>query len=137
MDRMRNYAHRGKQPGGGTKAGVEMNGMDDVAERVRVARKARKWTQRELAEAAGVSLGTVSNFERRKADPQATHLRAILRALELEDAGGDAQASETRREWPQDVKVFLDVMGIFLMGLPDDQREAAIYDITRQIVTRR
>ena len=114
-----------------------MNDMDELAERVRVERRKRRWTQRELADRAEVHLGTVSNFERRKSDPQAAHLRAILRVLGIEAEAGDRRANRTREEWPQDVKTFLDVMGIYLSAIPDAEREQVIYDITRQIVTPR
>lgn len=114
-----------------------MNDMDELAERVRTERKNRRWTQRELADRAEVHLGTVSNFERRKSDPQASHLRSILRVLGIEAEGGDQRANHTREEWPQDVKTFLDIMGIYLTALPDERREQIIYDITRQIVTGR
>lgn len=114
-----------------------MSEMNALAGRVKLERKNRRWTQQELADRAQVSLGTVSNFERRISDPQAAHLRAILRALDIEGEGGDHRANRTRAEWPQDVKTFLDVMGIYLTAIPEEDREQIIYDITRQIVTRR
>jgi len=113
----------------------EVNEMNELARRVQEERKRRRWTQQELADRAAVSLGTVSNFERRRSDPQAAHLRALLRALGIEADAGDRRASNTRAEWPQDVKTFLDVMGIYLTAIPEERREQIIYDLTRQIVT--
>lgn len=113
-----------------------MTDMDELAKKVRAARLRRNWTQQELADAAGVSLGTVSNFEIRKSTPQPPKLRAITQALDLEREAGDAVASETRSEWPADVKTFLDVMGLFLTSMSDEHRTEVMYDLTRQIVAR-
>jgi transcriptional regulator with XRE-family HTH domain len=110
--------------------------MDELAEKVRAERLRRAWTQQELADAAGVSMGTVSNFERRVSDPQPPKLRKMIEALDLERAAGDDQASETRTDWPADVKTFLDLMGLFLVGMDETQRYDVMYDLTRQIVAR-
>jgi transcriptional regulator with XRE-family HTH domain len=92
--------------------------LANLAVRAKRERKRRGWTQQELANRTGVvSLGTVSNFERRKARPQPEHLRAILRALDLEMESGDAQAEETRGSWSPEVRVFLDVVGVFLSAV--------------------
>jgi transcriptional regulator with XRE-family HTH domain len=111
--------------------------MGALAGRVRSERRRRRWTQQELADAADVSLGTVSNFERRKSDPQAAHLRAILRALDIEAEGADWQVSQTRSGWPPDVRVFLDVMGVYLTALNDEKRESVIHNLTHQIIGNR
>lgn len=109
---------------------------EDVAMQVREARKARKWTQADLARAANVSLRSVSGLERGEVVPQSGTLRAIMRALGLEDAAGDAQAEATRDEWAPDVRVFLDVVGLFLMTMPEGERRQIIHDVTRRIVNR-
>lgn len=113
-----------------------MRDMDQLIDRVVAARKARGWSQPDLARAAGVSPRSVSNFERRANVPQGATLRAIMRAVNLEE-GGDEAASETRSEWPRKVQVFLDMMGLFLSALPEDEQDEVIYDLTRQIVTKR
>lgn len=105
-----------------------------LAERVRRERKRRHWTQQELADRAGVSLGVVNNFERQVTQPQAPHLRAILGALDLEAGAGDELAEQTRRSWPPDVAIFLDVIGLYLVAQPEDRRQSIIFDLTRQIV---
>lgn len=111
--------------------------MDELADLVRSERRARGWRQEDLAAQARVSLGTVSNFERKISAPQPGNLRAILRVLELEGQAGDEVASETRSEWEPDVKAFLDVIGIYLSALPDDERAETIRSITRHIVAQR
>ena len=114
-----------------------MTELERLADLVRTERRRRHWGQQQLADAAGVSLGTINNFERKKTLPQPGNLRAILRILGLEQEGGDETASNTRGQWPQDVKTFLDIMGLFLTALPEDERTELIHDLTRQIVTRR
>lgn len=110
--------------------------MNDLADRVRAERRERKWTQQDLAREANVSLRTVSGFERREVEPQAANLRAMLHVLGIEAEAGDAIADETREEWPADVKVFLDVVGLFLVALPEDARAHVMHDVIRQIVAR-
>lgn len=114
-----------------------MDDLDALAEQVQEARKQRGWSQQELANRAGVSVRSVSNFERKTNSPQAATLRAILRSLDLERDAGDAQASQTRSEWPRKVQVFLDMLGLFLAALPEEEQEEVIYDLTRQIVSKR
>lgn len=110
--------------------------VESLAARARRERKRRGWTQQEVADRTGVvSLGTVSNFERGVYAPQPAHLRAILRVLDLELESGDAQAEETRQSWPADVRVFLDVMGVFLTALPDERRAQMIHDLTRKVLS--
>jgi transcriptional regulator with XRE-family HTH domain len=110
--------------------------MKELAQLVKSARKRKGWTQRDLAEAAGIYFGTISNFELGKTEPQPHHLRAILQALDLEGQAGDDQASGTRSEWDPDVKTFLDMMGLFLTALPEGERTEVMFSITRQIVNR-
>ncbi len=83
----------------------------------------------------------MSNFERRITngiDPDT--IRAFMSILHIEDQAGDEAREETREEtreeWPAVVKVFLDVMGLFLSAKPADERLQLMRDITRQIVRR-
>jgi transcriptional regulator with XRE-family HTH domain len=111
--------------------------MDDLgrlADAVRDARKRKRWGQRQLAEKANVSLGVVSNLERGKTRPQPANERRILSALDIETDEDAAQNEEDRREWPRDVAVFLDVMGLFLKGVPEQARADIIHDMTRQVM---
>lgn len=111
--------------------------MDEVgalAEAVRAARKRKRWGQQELAEKAGVSLGVVSNLERGKTRPQPVNERQILKALGIETPEDAQQIDEERREWPRDVAVFLDVMGLFLSGTPEAARADIIHDLMRQVM---
>ena len=110
--------------------------MDALAVKVRRVRRAKRWTQTDLARAAGVHLATISGFERRAYAPQPEDLRAILAALGIEDETGDDVPAEAREEWPADVKVFLDDMGLFLTAYPPTEREQLMRVISRQVVGR-
>lgn len=52
------------------------------AAQIRAARGLLRWKQAELAAAAGLSLTALNNIEREAADPKASTLAAIQRALE-------------------------------------------------------
>jgi transcriptional regulator with XRE-family HTH domain len=108
---------------------------DDLPGRVRAERKRRRLTQEEVAKRAGVSPRAYQMFETRKSVPQAENLRAILAALDIDP--GDETARATRSSWPRDVQVFLDVMGVYLVTLSDEERMATIHDVTRQIFESR
>lgn len=99
---------------------------------VRDARKQRKWGQRELAAKAGVSLGVISNLERGLTRPQPANERAILGVLDLERQ--EPVVDVDSRDWPDDVAVVLDVVGLVLSSIPDDRRQAAIHGLTRYVM---
>jgi transcriptional regulator with XRE-family HTH domain len=56
-----------------------------TARQIRAARALLGWTQRELAEAAGLSLAVVNNIEREARDARASTFRKLQSTLE--DAG--------------------------------------------------
>jgi transcriptional regulator with XRE-family HTH domain len=67
-----------------------------TARQVRAARALLGWTQRELAEASGLSLAVVNNIEREATSGRASTLRKLQSALEeagiqlIEDRTNDA-----------------------------------------------
>jgi transcriptional regulator with XRE-family HTH domain len=56
---------------------------DDLAVTLSILRIIRRWSQSELAEAAGVTNSAISDYERGKVDPQTQTLQKLLRALGL------------------------------------------------------
>lgn len=109
--------------------------MNALAEQVRTERRRKKLTQRQVAEATGVSLGAVSNFERKKTSLQGANLRAILTFLEIApEGGGDEVAEETRAGWPVETSVFLDVIGAWLDTMDEPTRMETIHTLTRRII---
>lgn len=111
-----------------------MDDLGTLADAVRKARKRKRWGQGELAEKAGVSLGVVSNLERLRTRPQPGNERAILTALGIETPEDAQQIDLERREWPRDVAVVLDVIGLFLTGTPEEARPDIIHDLTRFVM---
>jgi transcriptional regulator with XRE-family HTH domain len=110
--------------------------MRGLARRVREERRRRGMTQQDLADAAGVAMRTIHNFERETSTPQAANLRKILHVLDMEASEGDNDAEDTREGWPDDLRTFTDIIAIYLMSLPAGERAAVQRDITRQIVSR-
>ncbi len=56
---------------------------DDLAASLSILRTIRRWSQSELAEAAGVTNSAISDYERGKVDPQTQTLQKLVRALGL------------------------------------------------------
>ena len=86
-----------------------------------------KWTQQTLADETGMSLRTVSDFLNKKAVANRDTLVPIFKALGLR-----LDAAAERDSWPDDVKAFLDIMGIYLKNRPPEKRA----EITRSILER-
>ena len=60
-----------------------MASADGLAVTLSILRSIRRWSQSELAEAAGVTNSAISDYERGKVDPQTATLRKLLRGLDL------------------------------------------------------
>ena len=88
------------------------------------------WSQKELAERSGVAIRTIQDVEAdRRQMPQRGTRIALNRVLEIEEDAG-----QTRQSWPDDVQVFLDVLGAFLDTMGPQERRAKIRELTRLIV---
>jgi hypothetical protein len=74
-------------------------------------------------------LRAVQNAESGGNVPQEGNLLAMMDVL-----GMHPDAEQTRQEWPQDVKVFLDVVGAYLSTLPEPARMARYRELTLYIV---
>jgi len=85
-------------------------------------------TQEQLAETAGLSPRAVSAFLRGETVPNETTLDAIAAAV-----GYAPDPDEVRAEWPTDVSVFLDLLGVWLMARPEAERRAIMRDLARQV----
>jgi len=66
-----------------TQASLLRSRTDDLAITLAILRIIRRWSQSELAEAAGVTNSAISDYERGKVDPQTQTLRKLIRALGL------------------------------------------------------
>jgi len=56
---------------------------EDLAITLSILRIIRRWSQSELAEAAGVTNSAISDYERGKVDPQTQTLQRLVKALGL------------------------------------------------------
>lgn len=111
-----------------------MSDLEALADAVRSARKRKHWSQEDLAERAGVTLGVVSNLERERSKPQLANRRAILRALSI-DAGEVPEESEEEDpadSWPRDIEVLVHVIRMTLSSLSPKVRTPIVFDMTRQ-----
>src|SRR6476660_3396130 len=66
-----------------TKTSRRAMANDDLAVTLSILRTIRRWSQSELAEAAGVTNSAISDYERGKVDPQSQTLQKLVRALGL------------------------------------------------------
>lgn len=95
--------------------------------KARRLRKQRGWTQQDVADRAGVSLRTYQLFENEQSTPQPANLRSITEALGMDDV----EVAESR--WEPDIGAFLNMLGIYMEGLSDRERERFITSETRRI----
>lgn len=115
--------------------------QERIAHQVYEERKRRRLTQKELASLAGVAANTIGAMERGESFPQKHNLGAILRALGIEAvvAAAEEEVEQPIVEdggWSPDVKVALNVIGLYLESYPPEAREEHITTIVRAIMTR-
>lgn len=95
-----------------------------VGGQVRRARKSHEWTQGTLAEKAGVAPGTVNSIENGR-NVRPGNMRAVLDAL------GIPPIVDTPQTVDDGIKLALELVQKWLEALPDNQRDAAIQELTR------
>lgn len=98
-------------------------------ERIRTAREARGWTQKDLAEAAGVAPNTVGSIERGERS-QAGKLTAVRNALNLDSIA----ARQAKEGYPPDVEIVRDALGLWLMRYPEQERPERVARVIAAIV---
>lgn len=107
--------------------------METYGQMIARLREERGWSQEELAQHADVPKRTIQDVELDKVKtPQRRTRTKLEMALDIE-----GNAEQTRRSWPADVQVFLDVMGAFLSALPENRRLDMMREITMDIVAER
>lgn len=81
-------------------------------------RKARGWTQAELADRSGVKLRTLQDIEADKVSkPHRDNRLGLARALDI--PGDKTSEMET---WDEDVETILSIIGAYLMTLSPPER---------------
>ncbi len=96
-------------------------------------RDRRGWSQKEAADAAGMSLRAYQEFEAGRSSPQSKNLRGILRAFELDGSEPPPEPRENGPAWPKDIRAFQNMIGAYLLTMSEPEREAWIFAETRRI----
>lgn len=99
--------------------------------RIVEAREALGWSQAELAERTGFTDNTIRKVERGERVRPGT-LRRILDEVGVEPAA----EVQSRVGFPPDVQVVLDLVGMYLVALPEEERASVAYSITRMLMER-
>ena len=111
--------------------GMNAEQRQQIGNKVEEARKVKGWYQKDLAEAAGVAVNTVRALEKGESVSAGT-IRKVLDAVGVEPV-----ADARRREgFPPDVQMVLDLVGMYLVALPEEERAAVAYSITRMLMER-
>jgi transcriptional regulator with XRE-family HTH domain len=101
-----------------------------LAAQIRSARRAKGWTQDDLAEQAGVAPGTVLRIEKGENVRQG-NLRAVLDAL------GIPPLSLAPPDTDPGIELAKDLVEKWLLAKEPEERNAAIQELTRWIVITR
>ena len=94
------------------------------------ARGAAGLTQDQLAAETGVHVNTIKNLEAGKTKRPSASVAAALR----DRLGERPQPEEVREEFDRHTRAFLDLVGAYLMALPENRRLDRIFDLTRYLV---
>lgn len=104
-----------------------------IGAQIRQARKAREWTQEQLAEQAGVAKKTVTAMENGR-NVRPGNLRAVLDALGIPPL---SEQQSDQDEAAADIELLHTILAQWLRGQSADQRARSIRDIMRFVVTDR
>lgn len=105
---------------------MDQQQREQAAAQIRAERERRGWPQSELARRAHVAPNTVSAIENAK-NVQPGSLGKIMEALEIEPLSEAVARSES----PQDVHLVLEVLRMWLLGMPAEDRPEAVYRLLR------
>lgn len=105
-----------------------MSTLTSISGRVRAARSAHAWSQEELARVAGVAPNTVGSIEAGRT-VRPSSLAKVMDALNL--------AAEAEHAWrnglPADVQMAIEVIGMALRDMPEQDRPAAVHAMLRAL----
>lgn len=96
------------------------------------ARGAAGLTQDQLSAETGVHVNTIKNLEAGKTKRPSASVASLLRSR----LGGQPEPEQVRDEFDRHTRAFLDLVGAYLMALPEGKRLDRIFDLTRYLVTR-
>jgi len=88
-------------------------------------------TQQELSTASGVHINTIKKLEAGETQRPSAQVAAKLKAT----LGQESNADTAREGYDHHTRAFLDLVGAYLMRLPEEQRLERIFDLTRYLIT--
>lgn len=102
-----------------------------TGEQARQLRRMRGWSRDRLAAETGLSERMIGDFERGVRQPHKSNLDKIMAALKV---SGDAL--ETRRQWPDDLTEFFDLLAALFAPMTPDERAAEYRALFKDIGQR-
>jgi len=110
---------------------VNTEQLSAVGQQIITAREALGWSQTDLAKEAGFTDNTIRKVERGiKVSPGT--LRKVLETVGIEPLA----VAQKRAGFPADVELVRDLIGMYLVALPEDERPEVAYAITRFLMDR-
>lgn len=111
---------------------MDLSQRQEVAQEILVARESRGWSAATLAKKAGISPTTMTKVS----NAESVHPGTISK---LRDALGIEPLTVVgaREGYPADVELVRDVVAMWLMAVPADERPAAVKEFIASIVTTR
>ena len=103
-----------------------------VGSQIVAAREAHGWSQTDLAQRTGFTDSTIRKVERGIKVAPGT-LRKVLETVGIEPLA----PAQKRAGFPADVELVRDLIGMYLVALPEDQRSEVAFAITRLLMERR
>src|SRR5690242_16680303 len=110
---------------------VNNDQLRSVGEQIVAAREARGWSQTDLAQHAGFTDNTIRKVERGIKVAPGT-LRKVLETVDIEPLANNHK----RAGFPPDVELVRDLIGMYLVALPEDQRPEVAFALTRFLMDR-
>lgn len=122
-------APRGPRLGKGEYEMMDAEQRAAEGRRIAEVRGERGWSQKELAQRAGVAPNTVGSIER-GGETQAGKLAAVRKALGL----APLATVQEEHGYPQDIQIIRDMIGMWMLGVPQERRAEYAAKIIRAIL---
>jgi transcriptional regulator with XRE-family HTH domain len=110
---------------------MEAEQLRNVGLQIVAAREAKGWTQRDLSKQTGFTDNTIRKIERGERVAPGT-LRTVREKVGIDP---DQEAVE-RAGYPRDVQALVDLVAMYLLALPEGERPAVAYEVTRLLMNR-
>jgi transcriptional regulator with XRE-family HTH domain len=111
---------------------MDADQLAEIGRRVVEAREARGWNQRQLADATELTDSTIRKVEKGNSVKPGT-LRKVLDAVGIEPL----VEQQERIGYPRDVQALLDLVGMYLVALPESERVRVAFETTQFLNSRR